>query len=170
MTPWSVSPSAGWPNEAARAARASILHAPASSEYSEWTWRCAQDGVLTGRIRIGAGADGSGGFPMSFSALWRLLASVPAQAPREATQGAIAPARGGAGRGLDGARGLLAQPVGGRVQRGELRGARLAGGLFGADRTLARALQRLELGAQRGLGLARAVTLGGQRRTGLLHP
>jgi hypothetical protein len=25
----------------------SILQAPSSSEYSEWTWRCAQAGVLT---------------------------------------------------------------------------------------------------------------------------
>jgi len=24
------------------------LHAPSSSEYSEWTWRWAQDDVLTG--------------------------------------------------------------------------------------------------------------------------
>ena len=40
--------SAGWPNSAARLASASILHAPSSSEYSEWTCRCATDGVLTG--------------------------------------------------------------------------------------------------------------------------
>src|SRR4051812_25937345 len=46
MTPWSVRPSAGWPNSAARCASASMLHAPSSSEYSEWTWRWAQDGVL----------------------------------------------------------------------------------------------------------------------------
>ena len=51
MTPWSVSPSAGWPNSAARSASASILHAPSSSEYSEWTCRCAQAGVLTGRLQ-----------------------------------------------------------------------------------------------------------------------
>ena len=48
ITPWSVRPSAGWPNAAARAARASILHAPSSSEYSEWTWRWAQDEGVTG--------------------------------------------------------------------------------------------------------------------------
>ena len=47
ITPWSVSPSAGCSNAAARSASASILHAPSSSEYSEWTWRCAQAGVLT---------------------------------------------------------------------------------------------------------------------------
>ena len=29
--------SAGWSNDAARAARSSMLHAPSSSEYSEWT-------------------------------------------------------------------------------------------------------------------------------------
>jgi len=27
----------------------SILQAPSSSEYSEWTWRCAQVDVLTDR-------------------------------------------------------------------------------------------------------------------------
>src|SRR5207302_5448099 len=42
MTPWSVSASAGCPNAAARSASSSILHAPSSSEYSEWTWRWAQ--------------------------------------------------------------------------------------------------------------------------------
>src|ERR1700757_2203604 len=46
ITPWSVRPTAGWPNAAARSTRASILHAPSSSEYSEWTCRWAQgDGV-----------------------------------------------------------------------------------------------------------------------------
>ena len=40
----------------ARSASASMLHAPSSSEYSEWTWRWAQAGVLTGSSRIGAGA------------------------------------------------------------------------------------------------------------------
>src|SRR3954451_2916051 len=49
ITPWSVSPIAGWPSSAARAARASTLHAPSSSEYSEWTCRWAQAGVLTDR-------------------------------------------------------------------------------------------------------------------------
>src|SRR3954454_24666594 len=46
MTPWSVSPMAGWPYAAARSASASILHAPSSSEYSEWTCRCATEGLL----------------------------------------------------------------------------------------------------------------------------
>ena len=49
ITPWSVRPSAGWPNSAARAASWSILQAPSSSEYSEWTWRWAQPEVLTDR-------------------------------------------------------------------------------------------------------------------------
>src|SRR4051812_35728652 len=49
MTPWSVRPSAGWSNWAARAARPSILQAPSSSEYSEWTWRCTA-GAKVGRL------------------------------------------------------------------------------------------------------------------------
>src|SRR4051794_12884480 len=63
MTPWSVSPSAGWPNSAARAARASILHAPSSSEYSEWTCRWAHAEVLTDLERIGGAPDGAGPLP-----------------------------------------------------------------------------------------------------------
>src|SRR3954453_23797102 len=58
MTPWSVRPSAGWPKAAARSARASILQAPSRSEYSEWTCRWAQAGVLTRVRSIGGGADG----------------------------------------------------------------------------------------------------------------
>ena len=61
ITPWSVRPSAGCPSSAARAASASILQAPSSSEYSEWTWRCAQAAVLTGERTLGAGPDGPGG-------------------------------------------------------------------------------------------------------------
>src|SRR3954466_7962900 len=49
MTPWAVSPSAGWSNSAAGAARPSILQAPSSSEYSEWTWRCTA-GAKVGRL------------------------------------------------------------------------------------------------------------------------
>ena len=60
MTPWSVSARAGWPNSAARAARASILQAPSSSEYSEWTWRWQQP-ADTGLGMLGAGSDGVGG-------------------------------------------------------------------------------------------------------------
>src|SRR3954470_4348978 len=45
-TPGSVRPMAGWPYAAARSARASILHAPSSSEYSEWTCRCATEELL----------------------------------------------------------------------------------------------------------------------------
>src|SRR3954471_9483602 len=40
ITPWSVSPIAGWPKAAARSTSESILAAPSSSEYSEWTCRC----------------------------------------------------------------------------------------------------------------------------------
>src|SRR4051794_4957812 len=49
ITPWSVSPSAGCPKAAARSTSPSILQAPSSSEYSEWTWRCATFGGVTGR-------------------------------------------------------------------------------------------------------------------------
>src|SRR4051812_37229730 len=59
MTPWSVRPSAGWPSAAARAASALMFAAPSSSEYSEWTCRCAQAGVLTGPPKIGARSDGA---------------------------------------------------------------------------------------------------------------
>ena len=57
MTPWSVSPSAGCSNAAARAASASILHAPSSSEYSEWTWRWAQAVLIRTSPSIGGDAD-----------------------------------------------------------------------------------------------------------------
>src|SRR4051812_18275458 len=60
MTPWSVSPRAGWPKAAARAARASILHAPSRSEYSEWTCRWAQAGLLTALAMLGVRSDGVG--------------------------------------------------------------------------------------------------------------
>src|SRR3954471_20056626 len=58
MTPWSVRPSAGWSKAAARAASASILHAPSRSEYSEWTCRWAQAGLLTTPRMLGATPDG----------------------------------------------------------------------------------------------------------------
>ena len=60
MTPWSVSASAGWSNAAARSASASILQAPSSSEYSEWTWRCAQAGLIDRSPSIGIAADDQG--------------------------------------------------------------------------------------------------------------
>src|SRR3954452_5579858 len=63
MTPWSVSPSAGWPRAAARSASALMFAAPSSSEYSEWTCRCAQAGVLTGEPKIGARSDGAAALP-----------------------------------------------------------------------------------------------------------
>src|SRR5260370_42681235 len=50
MTPWSVRPRAGCPSSAARAAIASILQAPSSSEYSLWAWRWTAAGVLTGGV------------------------------------------------------------------------------------------------------------------------
>src|SRR3954453_7148738 len=58
ITPWSVRPSAGCPNSAARLASALMLQAPSSSEYSEWTCRWGQLGVLTATSRIGGGPDG----------------------------------------------------------------------------------------------------------------
>src|SRR5213076_742821 len=51
MTPWSVRPSAGCSKAAARSARASILHAPSSSEYSECTWRWTADGTIRSYAR-----------------------------------------------------------------------------------------------------------------------
>src|SRR4051812_3388014 len=57
MTPWSVSPRAGCPNAAARSARASIRQAPSSTEYSEWTWRWANDAVDTGSPTIRSRSD-----------------------------------------------------------------------------------------------------------------
>src|SRR4051794_34192265 len=57
MTPWSVSPRAGWPYAAARSASLSILHAPSSSEYSEWTCRCATVGELIGEATICVASD-----------------------------------------------------------------------------------------------------------------
>src|SRR5829696_8408974 len=59
MTPWSVRPSAGWPKAAARAARPSMFAAPSSSEYSEWTCRCAQAWVLTESPKLDGASDAS---------------------------------------------------------------------------------------------------------------
>src|SRR5687767_9110336 len=73
MTPWSVRPRAGCPNSAALAASASILHAPSRSEYSEWTWRCAQPGVLTGSRRLGGGSDGARVFRLAIRGRCGLL-------------------------------------------------------------------------------------------------
>ena len=38
-----------------------MLHAPSSSEYSEWTCRCATVGVLIGEGTIGVAADATRG-------------------------------------------------------------------------------------------------------------
>src|SRR3954462_858197 len=55
MTPWSVSPIAGCSNPAARSTSASMLQAPSSSEYSEWTWRWAHGETAMGsQSRVGA--------------------------------------------------------------------------------------------------------------------
>src|SRR3954463_15440136 len=68
MTPWSVRPVAGCPKAAARSASFSTLHAPSSSEYSEWTCRCATVGVLIGEGTIGVAADAI----LSFTRILRL--------------------------------------------------------------------------------------------------
>src|SRR3954451_23826957 len=62
MTPWSVSPRAGWSSSAARAAIASILQAPSSREYSLWACRCTAEEGLTGPSIMPIRADGNGAF------------------------------------------------------------------------------------------------------------
>src|SRR4051794_21375289 len=84
MTPWSVRPRAGWPKAAARAASASTLHAPSRSEYSEWTCRWAQAGLLTALAMLGARSDGvegalCGGCGVSVALADALQAVRPAQ-------------------------------------------------------------------------------------------
>src|SRR5680860_471867 len=66
MTPWSVRPRAGWPEEAARSASESIRQAPSSSEYSEWTWRWATDKAPN----IGARSDLPGPCERPYAAIW----------------------------------------------------------------------------------------------------
>src|SRR5439155_23202108 len=48
MEPWSVSPTAGISNSAARAASDGMRQAPSRIEYSEWTWRWANGASGTG--------------------------------------------------------------------------------------------------------------------------
>src|SRR3954447_1319511 len=99
MTPWSVRPSAGWPNSAARLARALMLHAPSSSEYSEWTCRWTAEGVLTGgfenRWRAGRRGVGpqrpSAGFP--HAAAFLVGARTPGSAGSARALGAVQPAQ-----------------------------------------------------------------------------
>src|SRR5918996_3118731 len=55
MTPWSVRPSAGCSNAAARSASASMRQAPSSTEYSEWTCRWAQGDCDIGPESTSAG-------------------------------------------------------------------------------------------------------------------
>src|SRR3954447_24247958 len=62
MTPWSVSPKAGWSSSAARAAIASILQAPSSNEYSLWACRWTAEAELTGPSIMPIRADGTGAF------------------------------------------------------------------------------------------------------------
>src|SRR5207237_3013131 len=61
IEPWSVSPTAGISNSAARAARAGIRQAPSRIEYSEWTWRWTYGASGTGgHLRAGSGPHPSG--------------------------------------------------------------------------------------------------------------
>src|SRR3954447_17379302 len=69
MTPWSVTPRGGWSSAAARSARPSILQAPSSSEYSEWTWRCTAGAAVKAPPSMRSRSDGAGAIP----ALWGIL-------------------------------------------------------------------------------------------------
>src|SRR6266508_322375 len=51
MDPWSVSPTAGISNSAARAASSGIRHAPSRMEYSLWTCRWTNGAVSTDALR-----------------------------------------------------------------------------------------------------------------------
>src|SRR5215212_958385 len=120
MTPWSVRPRAGWPSAAARSASALMFAAPSSSEYSEWTCRCAQAGVLTGPPKIGARSDGAAAVPAPSGECrsQSLRAVQPALQDRD--RGAVAAEDGAvAGRG-----GLAAEEVDERLARHRHRGVR----------------------------------------------
>src|ERR1044072_8424338 len=73
MTPWSVRPMAGWSKAAARSASLPMLHAPSSSEYSEWTCRCATVGELIGVETIGVAADATRGSGPPMAGIVRIL-------------------------------------------------------------------------------------------------
>src|SRR4051812_25229444 len=129
MTPWSVSASAGWPSAAARSASALIFAAPSSSEYSEWTCRCAQAGVLTGPPKIGARSDGAAALPaVSGECRSQPLRAVQ-PALQEGDRGAVAADDGAvAGRGR-----LAAQEVPERLPRHHDGGVRAILGSGAAD-------------------------------------
>src|SRR3954462_13831930 len=132
MTPWSVRPSAGWSKAAARAARASTLHAPSSSEYSEWTCRWAQAGVLTDVRTVAGGSDARGRLAQAVSARCGVLSGPRSAAAHPREPGAARQLRGGLLVGLravrlglvGGRRNLLAQPRGRRVELGRRRTGR----------------------------------------------
>src|ERR1700722_10813463 len=71
ITPGPVRPRARWSKDAARAASASTLHAPSSNEYSEWTWRWAQLGVIRVRFARGVGSHPSAGGSSAAGAVQR---------------------------------------------------------------------------------------------------
>src|SRR3954471_23388119 len=122
MTPWSVSPSAGWPSAAARSASALIFAAPSSSEYSEWTCRCAQAGVLTGPPKIGARSDGAAALPAPSGECRSQPLRAVQPALEEGDRGPVAAHDGPvAGRG-----GLAAEQVAERLARHRHRGVRAA--------------------------------------------
>src|SRR5215213_9980379 len=129
MTPWSVSPSAGWPSAAARSASALIFAAPSSSEYSEWTCRCAQAGVLTGPPKIGARSDGAAALPAPSGECRSQPLRAVQPALQEGDRGAV-PADHGtvAGRAR-----LAAEEVAERLRRHRHRGVRAALGRGAAD-------------------------------------
>src|SRR2546423_1285485 len=93
MTPWSVRPRAGCSKAAARSARASILQAPSSSEYSEWTCRWAQAGVLTAAAILGVRSDGAAGAVL---VRFGVSGDPGGPGPGSVQRGARAAARGGA--------------------------------------------------------------------------
>src|SRR5215212_8250533 len=140
MTPWSVSPSAGWPSAAARSASALIFAAPSSSEYSEWTCRCAQAGVLTGPPKIGARSDGAAALPAPSGECRSQPLRAVQPALQEGDRGAV-PADHGtvAGRGR-----LAAEEVGERLGRHRHRGARAL--LRDGERVVARPPGRDDVG------------------------
>src|SRR4051794_1285153 len=98
MTPWSVSPSAGWPSAAARSASALMFAAPSSSEYSEWTCRCAQAGLLTGPPKIGARSDGAAALPPPSGGCRPQPLCAVQPALQERDRGAVAPDDGAMAR------------------------------------------------------------------------
>src|SRR3954452_14385712 len=129
MTPWSVRPRAGWPRAAARSASALMFAAPSSNEYSEWTCRCAQAGVLTGPPKIGARSDGAAALPAPSGECRSQPLGAVQPALQEGDHGAV-PADHGtmAGRG-----GLAAEEVPERLGRHGHRGVRTALGRCAAD-------------------------------------